>query len=275
MTISLDLKKRILTAGLGAPALILLIVYGGWVGISLLTTALSLAMIYEFSEITFSLSDRVEKRYVLLVVAWWVALFNRIAPQMEFQLLVACFLILFAYFLFSATRHREVGLDTHFRELMASFFGLIYLVFLPLYLQKIHEFSYGVKWTLLFLLIVWSSDVGAYFTGLRYGKRKLYPLISPNKTVEGSVGGIISAILITFVFKILFFPTLSWTGVVLLPVVVSIIAQVGDLCESFFKRAFGKKDSGSLLPGHGGVLDRFDAVIFSLPAMYACVRVFS
>jgi phosphatidate cytidylyltransferase len=275
MEISANLKKRVLTAGIGAPALLLLIIYGGWVGMALLSTALSLMMVYEFSEISFSLPDHVEKRYVMLLIAWSVALLNRMGPQTEFQLVVACFLALFAYFLLTAKRHQEITFASHFRELMASFFGIVYLVFLPLYFQKIYEFSFGVKWTLLFLLVVWSSDIGAYFAGMQFGRRKLYPLISPNKTCEGAVGGILAPIGVSLLFKILAFDNLSWTGAVILPIIVSIVAQIGDLCESFFKRAFGKKDSGSFLPGHGGILDRFDAVVFSLPAMYACMRIFS
>jgi phosphatidate cytidylyltransferase len=127
---------------------------------------------------------------------------------------------------------------------------------------------------LLFLITVWAGDTGAYSLGSRYGKRKLYPVISPKKTVEGAIGGIGSGFVIALIYKLLLFRSLSWGGAIFIPVLIGAVSQVGDLCESFFKRAFDRKDSGSILPGHGGFLDRFDGVVFSLPIMYGCMRIF-
>jgi phosphatidate cytidylyltransferase len=275
MNISPELKKRILTGVIGGFALLSLIVFGGWIGIFFLTTIMSFGMIYEFTEITFSMSDRIEKRYALLSIAWFVALVNLLAPQTEFQLLIICFISVFIYFLISAKRHQESLYSLHFKELMYAFFALVYLVFIPLFLSRLYESPNGTEWTILFLLIVWAGDSSAYFIGKKYGKRKLYPQISPKKTIEGAIGGLGAGIIITLVFKLVFFRHMPWIGAILLPIVVGTVAQVGDLCESFFKRAFDRKDSGSILPGHGGFLDRFDGVVFSLPVMYACMRIFS
>ena len=126
---------------------------------------------------------------------------------------------------------------------------------------------------MLFLFIVWAGDTGAYFAGKKFGKRKLYFAISPNKTIEGGIGGLAVSMFITLIFKLFFLQGMSWFLVFFVPLIVGITAQVGDLCESFLKRAFDKKDSGTILPGHGGFLDRFDGVVFSLPVMYACIRV--
>jgi phosphatidate cytidylyltransferase len=100
-------------------------------------------------------------------------------------------------------------------------------------------------------------------------------VISPKKTVEGALGGFGLSLLISIVFKLTVIKNFGWLGILIIPGIVVIFAQVGDLCESFLKRAFSKKDSGSILPGHGGFLDRFDAVVFGLPVMYACVRIFN
>jgi phosphatidate cytidylyltransferase len=127
---------------------------------------------------------------------------------------------------------------------------------------------------MLFFCIVWADDVVAYFVGKRFGRHKLYPLISPKKSLEGAEGGLIGGVVITVLYKLLIFNDLHWLGVVVIPLLVGVAAQVGDLCESFLKRAYGKKDSGSILPGHGGFLDRFDGVVFSLPVMYVCIRIF-
>ena len=88
------------------------------------------------------------------------------------------------------------------------------------------------------------------------------------------IGGLAGGLLATILFKLVFFHEMKWSAALIIPLVVGVVAQVGDLCESFFKRAFDKKDSGSILPGHGGFLDRFDSLIFCLPVLYGCIRLF-
>jgi len=195
-------------------------------------------------------------------------------PRSEYELLMIVFLGLFGYFLVTAERHAGDAFALHFKELLFSIFGLLYLGFLPLYLPLIRDSSGGIHWVMIFLLINWSGDIGAYFVGKKYGRNKLYPVISPKKTWEGSGGGLLSSVVVTILYKLIFFPQLSLVSAILVPLLVGPVAQIGDLCESFLKRAFHRKDSGTLLPGHGGMLDRFDGVVFSLPVMYACVRVF-
>lgn len=129
----------------------------------------------------------------------------------------------------------------------------------------------GFDKVLLALFIVWATDSGAYLIGRRYGVRRLAPHVSPNKTIEGSLGGIASAVLVTFVFMLIdrnvaaphhMFVMLLFT------VFFSIAGQFGDLVESAIKRHFGVKDSGKFIPGHGGVLDRFDSMLFVFPLMH-------
>ena len=114
------------------------------------------------------------------------------------------------------------------------------------------------------LLVMVSTDIGAYFIGSKIGKRKLAPLLSPNKSVEGSIGGIVLALLTTSIY--LNFITLPYSYIIMLliAIILSITGQFGDLLESAFKRHFGVKDSGAILPGHGGILDRFDSILFTL-----------
>ena len=114
------------------------------------------------------------------------------------------------------------------------------------------------------LLVIVSTDIGAYFIGSKIGKHKLAPLLSPNKSVEGSIGGIVLALLTTSIY--LNFITLPYSYIIMLliAIILSITGQFGDLLESAFKRHFGVKDSGTILPGHGGILDRFDSILFTL-----------
>ena len=129
----------------------------------------------------------------------------------------------------------------------------------------------GLDKALLALCIVWATDSAAYFAGMNLGKRKLAPTVSPNKTVEGAIGGILGAILVTIIF-------MMFDSTVALPygiyrmsffaIFFSIAGQFGDLLESSIKRHFGVKDSGKFIPGHGGVLDRFDSMLLVFPIMH-------
>ena len=267
-----ELTKRVITAVFGVSALLALILFGGKYGVSFLAAVLSIGMMYEFVDICYTLPDRVLKQRMMMGIAWLVAFVNFWVPRSEYELLIMVFLGLSVYFLYTVERHPDDTLATHYRELMYSIFGVVYLVFLPLYFPLIRDSANGIHWIVLFFLINWFADTGAYFAGKRFGKHKLYPLISPKKTMEGALGGLLMAALIAVVYKLLAFHSMSYVSAILVAVFVGIASQLGDLCESFLKRANNKKDSGALLPGHGGLLDRFDGVVFSLPVMYACIR---
>jgi phosphatidate cytidylyltransferase len=269
-----ELKKRVVTGLLGAAGLMAVLVYGNWIAIFFLVTMISLGMLYEYTGIILTMSDKVEKRYVLLTLGWFVSILDMVISQGDIPLLALVFIILFSYFLLTASRCFTGELIAHFRELALSLFGIVYLVLIPAYFYKIYQSANGREWAILFLLIVWSGDTAAYFTGMKFGKTKLYEAISPKKTVEGAIGGLVTGLVVAIFFKVIFFKALSWPAVVEVSILVGVIAQIGDLCESLFKRAFDTKDSGTLLPGHGGFLDRFDGVVFSLPVMYASVRLF-
>ena len=126
----------------------------------------------------------------------------------------------------------------------------------------------GLEYLIFALLIVWSTDSGAYFIGRKLGKKKLWPEISPNKTVEGFVGGIISAVVLACIMQMIYPISSSWMVLIVISVIASIFGQMGDLVESAIKRHYGVKDSGNLLPGHGGILDRFDSLLFVLPLLH-------
>lgn len=129
----------------------------------------------------------------------------------------------------------------------------------------------GLDKVVLALFIVWATDIGAYMIGRQFGKHKLLPKVSPNKTIEGSLGGILAAVLVGAAFmlfdKSVYAPH-SFLVMLVLIVLFSIFGQFGDLVESAIKRHFGVKDSGKLIPGHGGILDRFDSMIFVFPIMH-------
>ncbi|WP_028782812.1 phosphatidate cytidylyltransferase [Thalassobacillus devorans] len=126
----------------------------------------------------------------------------------------------------------------------------------------------GLHYVFYALFVIWATDTGAYLFGRAFGKHKLWPKISPKKTIEGAVGGIALACIVALVFQIFYPVHPSTIMVVIVTIVVSFFGQIGDLVESAFKRHYAVKDSGNILPGHGGVLDRFDSLIFILPVLH-------
>ncbi len=128
----------------------------------------------------------------------------------------------------------------------------------------------GWQWVVLLFVVTWANDTLAYFTGRFLGKHPLAPRISPKKTWEGFWGGAAGSVVGALVVKALFLPRLSIPAAVLVGAGAAFLGPLGDLCESMLKRAAGVKDSGKLLPGHGGLLDRIDAVLFAAPWVVAC-----
>jgi phosphatidate cytidylyltransferase len=125
----------------------------------------------------------------------------------------------------------------------------------------------GNRWLLMALMIVWAADSGAYFAGRKFGKHKLSPRISPNKTVEGLIGGVAAGMLVALLFAWFFADATikQLPAIAVVAIWTILFSVVGDLFESLLKRHVGAKDSGALIPGHGGVLDRIDSVLAALP----------
>ncbi|MGV3243810.1 phosphatidate cytidylyltransferase [Staphylococcus sp. 11261D007BR] len=179
------------------------------------------------------------------------------------QLLQQKFLIAMSFVILSYTvmsKNRFSFMDSAFCLMSVAYVGIGFMYFYETRAAGLHYILFG-------LLIVWLTDTGAYIFGRLLGKHKLWPVISPNKTVEGFIGGLLCSLIvpITFVFFVPFEIGTVWLLVI--TVILSAFGQLGDLVESGFKRHFGVKDSGRLLPGHGGILDRFDSFMFVLPLM--------
>lgn len=139
-------------------------------------------------------------------------------------------------------------------------------------LMVVRNLPDGAWWTLAALVITWGDDTAAYFFGRFLGKHKLYPEVSPSKTWEGFFGGFVGSIGFLVLQKLVFFPAMTVVDCLVLGVLGGILGPAGDLCESMLKRAYGVKDSGSIMPGHGGMLDRIDALIFNGPLVLVYVQ---
>lgn len=152
-------------------------------------------------------------------------------------------------------------------DAMATLTGIFYVVFLSFHVALVDQTGeYGVLVWLIFLT-AFGTDIMAYFTGYAIGKHKLAPKISPKKTIEGSVGGILGSVLFCGLFGFFVIPQILMHCIII-GVLGGVISQFGDLTASIFKRKMGIKDYGKLIPGHGGILDRFDSVLFTAPMVY-------
>jgi len=153
-------------------------------------------------------------------------------------------------------------------EVAYTILAFIYIPFLLMHLVMLRQTQFGVQWLLVIMLIVMTNDTAAYYTGCTFGRNKLYPLVSPKKSIEGALGGLLGSVCGTLLSKFTFFQQLTLVDALVTAIVIGMLGQVGDLFESLLKRSFGVKDSGTIFPGHGGVLDRLDSILFAAPATY-------
>ena len=259
-----NLASRVLVAVIAVPILILIIYQKSPLPVWGLAFAASLVAMFEFFSMTHD--DDVD-RYASLCIGsvtisglYWL-------PQNYAATAAIIFAVLpvFLYFLF-----RFGDIETVAARVCYTVLGIVYagVFFTFLALLKRDFGAMGADLIILLLATAWLSDTGGYFAGKALGKKKLYPAISPNKTWAGAIGGTAAAGLGAVAIRIYLLPELSWFDVLFLAISGSILGQAGDLCESMIKRARGVKDSGAILPGHGGILDRVDAVLFIAPYFY-------
>jgi len=147
-------------------------------------------------------------------------------------------------------------------------FGLVYIALPGAHIVLLHRLPEGAIWLIIVTAITASSDSGAYFVGRAVGQHKLCPNISPNKTIEGAVGGICAGVAGAAIFALMLLPDVHWPFLVLAAILIGGAGIAGDLTESIVKRGTGTKDSGTCLAGHGGILDRVDSLLFAAPVLY-------
>ena len=184
-------------------------------------------------------------------------------PDVLLPALLFSFAIAICYFLY---RYRV--LEDCYSIMARVVMGIVYVGVLGAHLLLLRALPDGANWILIATAITASSDSGAYFAGKQFGKRKLCPNISPNKTVEGAIGGLLCALVFSIGFAMVLLPSCNYGKLALVTVILTCIGIAGDLTESIIKRGTGTKDSGRCLAGHGGILDRVDSLLFVAPVLY-------
>lgn len=175
------------------------------------------------------------------------------------------------YNLINLSSQQVISLDKLFTQNLNInkwlFIGVIYITLPSISFILLRNYIDGLSLIIWLFLIVWSTDIAAYFIGSLFGGPKLMSRISPKKTISGAIGGIIAAIVISLIYAKISVLSYNLLIVVTIAAIISIMAQIGDLFESWVKRKVGAKDSGNIIPGHGGILDRVDALMFASPLM--------
>lgn len=260
------MKTRIISACVFVPVILLAVFFGGWIFAALM---LAIAVIggYEYGKIakareyTFLPAIYYPSAVLLIVLA-------QLFPAQPGTLLGVLFLAFGACLtMFILGRNR---LD----DVTYNLTGIVYIpVMLSTAVLMRSGMENGMFLIYLLLVIEWFTDSGAYLIGRKIGRHKLMPKVSPKKSVEGAVGGIVCALIGAVVLNAIV-PMMPVWLMLVAALIVSVGGQLGDLCESAFKRWAGVKDSGTLIPGHGGILDRFDSMLFAAPLLYLILSVF-
>ena len=260
------MAKRTISALVGGPFFLGLIYLGGQYT-ALLVAVLTLLALREFMQIGEHMGIRAWSKLTMLVTVVW--LISLLFGGAELRLTVLVFWLLIGLGRLALTYPR-----TSLSEASYNILAVLYAVVLLSHLYLLRQLPSGIKWTFLTIGLVWATDTGAYLIGRQFGSHLLAPQVSPKKTVEGSLGGLLFSIAVALVFWRIV-GGINWIMYISMGVIIGISAQIGDLFESALKRSAGVKDSGKLIPGHGGILDRFDSLIFALPLVYYGVKLLS
>lgn len=253
---------RTISALIGAP-LLLGLTYLGGPYTAFLAAVIGLLAFHEFQEIARKLGVKIWTKTTYLGAIVWLLLITLDLKEWMFPFLIFWLLIALGRM---GIQYPLVLLP----EVALNFLSIIYTVVLSSHLFLLRSLEQGRAWAFLAFFLVWATDTFAYLVGRAFGKHPLAPQVSPNKTIEGAIGGLIGAIL-TGLIASRVMGGMPWTFFLGLSLIVGISAQIGDLFESALKRSAGVKDSGNLIPGHGGFLDRFDSMLFAFPSVYYIV----
>ena len=255
--------KRWITALIAVPILFGIIAYGGREFFAVLIMMASLAGMYEYNQMAFGKGVCAEK--IVTMASALLILLTAVSGDRSLLLALLTFSVM-AVLMLNLLRIRRKGLDM--APAGRALLGILYIPLLMSHFILIRRTQSGVLWIFFILVLAFAGDVAAYYVGRRLGKRKLLPEVSPGKTVEGTIGLIAGSVVGCLIFRHWFFPVLTVTHAAILGLVGSVVGQLGDLSESALKRAAGVKDSGVILPGHGGILDRLDCLMFITPFVF-------
>jgi phosphatidate cytidylyltransferase len=267
------MMTRVLSAIILIPLSLLVVIYATPVCFLIGIGFVGTICLYEYFGLMLAMNIRVRPWFgygifwILLVVFFYLDFYLDFLERFAIPILAVTVITSFI----SAIWRRNLAVRDRTLGLMAELLGILYItLFLYPALPIRYDFgnSTGLHWTLLMLLIIWGGDTFALAVGKKIGKRPFAPVLSPKKTKEGALAGLLAGIGIAAGVQHFLFTELPLQHVIAVSILLGIFGQLGDLAESMIKRAAGIKDSSHLIPGHGGVLDRMDSLLFSFPVLY-------
>ena len=270
-----ELTRRIIFAVIAAPASVAIVYWGDW-ALAIVLSVLAALAAWEFFRMARETGALpLDPAGIALAALLPIAVH---AQRLGFYTLSLTAIVALALVLFASTIWLRGPAGKPMSAVSITSFGVLYAgLFAYIYALRYHDYAVGAGagTALVFLpiLLTWTTDVGAYAFGRMFGRKKLLPSVSPGKTVEGAVGGLgLTIVLCLLYVRFILMPYaqlgLTIQGAVLFAIVISVAAQTGDLAESLLKREAGVKDSSRILPGHGGILDRFDGLLFVMPIAF-------
>lgn len=260
-----NLLKRVLVALIGIPLLIYIFKVGN-LPLLFFTILLSGSTSYELRKMFAN--KKIELPREIILVNMVLTTISAIYPRFSF-------LFLFLSFLYFTGKNFFRDFDGAISRLSGILFVLIYSGTFLSFIYRIHNLHYGANYLLLLISLIWITDSFAYFLGMSIGKHRGIFKVSPKKSIEGFISGFVFAILTGFLVAKIFPNNFDQFGIIIAIIVAGIFGQFGDLTESLLKRDCGVKDSSNIIPGHGGILDRFDSLIISAPLFYLIMKSFN
>lgn len=255
--------KRIISAIVFLPIFFLIVQYGNPLVFFVFLSAVLLGALFEFYTL-LNESGKKSMIYAGMPLGWFIAFaFFSNNNQIILYSMVVLVLGIFIVKLFS-----KQPVNDSTEEISNTLFGALYIAFLLSYLICIRKDEAGRELIFMLFLIIWLGDTLAYYIGTAVGKHPLAPSISPKKSIEGAIGGLLGSLGGALLAHYWFLPSISIANCIILSLITGIAGQIGDLCESMLKRNLKVKDSGSIIPGHGGLLDRLDSILFSAPVFF-------
>lgn len=266
--------KRWLTGLLAVPVLVAIIYFGNEAVFSVVVIIAAVMACHEYNRTAFTDEFGLERAQclgaaLLINAAAFYSNPEAGGPKPIAAALALSFLAVFCLFLYRC-RTGAISLD----PLRKTAFSLFYPSLLAAHFILLRKLEHGIFLVFLVFVIAFAGDIAAFYTGRNFGRRKLMPNVSAGKTVEGSLGSIAGSIAAALVFRHFFLGFMSVSDLVVMTLVANVLGQAGDLCESTLKRSSGIKDSGAILPGHGGMLDRIDSLLFICPFVFYYVSYF-
>jgi phosphatidate cytidylyltransferase len=256
------LPARLATAAVAIPLLLGLIFWAPPWGMTVVVTVLAILAVAEYAGLAFSAQPR--ERALTLGLGMAVVLAAAYGPGLWLTATLAAFVFVGMTWIVLARPDLERGLG----DFGLTAVGVLYAGLLLPHFIWLHRLEGGPGWVAFVIAVGMAGDTAGYFIGHAFGRHRLIPRVSPGKTVEGAVGVLLGSVLGGMVANLLFLRTRPWSEIVLLAIVMGVIGQLGDLSESVMKRSFGAKESGWIFPGHGGVLDRIDSLLFPVSFVY-------